>query len=179
MNDKDIPKEVRARIETLFEQAGKQLAKQGGVAPVVVVIGDELAMVDAAANTEQEKDRVAFMVRELVKIHNARMVVHVGEFWTLPEDMPEQKMKELALKYRFVEDMPGRVERVVIKVETTEGGQWVGLAPILRAGRRVSLGKVSIHSSVGLGGRYQGYFAEALPMPTPEEFAAFTDRKFH
>jgi hypothetical protein len=180
-NDGTIPDDIRARIEGLLLEAKKQLTKKGKVTPAIIVLGDETVVVDPDVNSQQEKVQIGFMVRELVKLHKASLVVQIAEIWALPDDMPLDRMKELLLKYRHVSACPQRIEKVYIRIERADGGEWTCLAPIYRSGRSVSVGKAEMLNTTGTGraGHYQGYFAPAVPMPTAEEFVVMVDKPLH
>jgi hypothetical protein len=163
-----LPPVLRAHVTAALKGARQSLAERGEVRPVILLFGDhEPVIIDAAAETGADKDRVAFMTRELVQIHDAHTVLLISEIWSLPEDMPAERVKELLAKYHTPGGCPQRIEQVMVQAETRDGKRYVLRATIQRKGRAVTLATPTILDLTGMqmGGRYVGWFAPEQPTP--------------
>jgi hypothetical protein len=157
----DLPPEIQGHITQALKGARKQIVEAGESDPVVLIYGDETVVVDAIFRTSAEKDRFAFAVRELVKLHNAHTVVHINEMWTLPDAMPAERKRALMQQYGQISRMPERIEGLMVNIECRDGRGWLARSEIHRKGRAVTLGAPLIMSVDHLtaGGRFAGWFA--------------------
>jgi hypothetical protein len=157
----DLPAEIQDHITQALKGARKQIVETGEADPVVLIYGDETVVVEATFRTSREKDMFAFAVRQLVELQNAHTVVHINEMWTLPDEMPRERKKELMEKYGRISDMPERVEGVMVNIETRAGDCYLARAEIRRKGRAVTLGEPVVLRVSGLrsSGRFAGWFA--------------------
>jgi hypothetical protein len=164
----DLPKTVQYHVTHLLKQARSQIVDEGEVEPAFVLYSEnDTHIVDARARNNAEKDMVAFMVRQLAALHEAHTICHIGEIWGFPDDMPSERQAELLAKYGSVGGCPGRIELVMVKVETRDGGMFLVRAQIMRNGRAVTLAKPTVLDTrdMEFGGRYVGLFAPEKPAP--------------
>lgn len=162
--------ETRALIERTLKECRRQIVEQGEVMAAAMLVHDhEVEVVPLTFQSPADKDRIAFMIRELVKLHQAETVLLVGEVWTLPESLTPAQVQALRQRYQRIQDMPGRIEAVHVSVELRAGGLWSAIAPIVRQGRSVRLGTPSYRelggADVQVVGRMAGFFAPPRPVP--------------
>lgn len=162
----DLPPAIQGHITQALKGARSQIVEVGESAPVILVYGEETMVVDANVGDNADKNRLAFAVRELVKMNEAHTVVHIHEMWTLPESMSAERKKALVDQYGAISRMPERVEGLMVNIECRDGKGWLARAEIRRKGRAVTLSEPIIDdlSSLDSGGRFAGWFAPEKPM---------------
>jgi hypothetical protein len=160
---------LRDLIDTCLKTARSQLVDDGKITPAVLVCHgeNEVEVVPAVFNSPADKDRLAFMVRGLAGALDAHTIVLASEIWTLASHVKPEEYKHLLATYKEVRLMPGRIEAVMVNVETRDGEKWHAQAEILRKGRAVQLGPVEYRNLAGMetGGRFAGWFAPERPIP--------------
>jgi hypothetical protein len=162
----DLPPAIQGHITKALKGARSQIVEVGESDPVILVYGEETVVVDARVGDNADKNRLAFAVRELVKLNEAHTVVHIHEMWTLPESMSTQRKIALMEQYGAISRMPERVEGLMVNIECRDGQGWMARAEIRRKGRAVTLSEPIIDALGDLksGGRFAGWFAPEKPM---------------
>jgi hypothetical protein len=160
----------RTIIDTLLKDARRQIVERGQVIPAAMIVhqaGMEVVVLDL--RTPADRDRYAFMIRELASVYEANTVVMITEGWTLPAFISPDRAAELMAKYGAVSRMPERIEIVHILVETRAGGCWDGDAQIVRNGRSIRLAEPTYRDlsnpEYESFGRFAGFFAPERQVP--------------
>jgi hypothetical protein len=161
---------IKGLIDHVLKQARRQIVERGQAVPAAILMHDSgMEVIPLDLDTAADKDRYAFMIRELANLHEAHTVVMISEAWTLPAGTSPEQAQVLYEKYKRVEAMPGRVEIVHIVVETRDGGRWDGSARIVRNGRSVKLDAPQYRDLSGASydsyGRFTGFFAPERQVP--------------
>jgi hypothetical protein len=165
MTDTTLPPRFQQLLDGALKFARSQLVEQRAVAPVGLVFGpDDPVVVDMATDSDTEKDRLAFAIRELVKLYSADCVMLLTEAWTLPQHLAKDHAA-LRARYGSLGNVPGRLEIVMVSIETQDRS-WLAQAPILRQGRAVKLGPPDVVLTRGssdtmeITGRYAHFFSD-------------------
>jgi len=118
------------KIEVI-ERAKADLKAKDGILPKFFVFKHgQLAIIGAPFSNETEKDAVAEVVRDVAQ--DADFVIFVSEVWSLSDAEGSKDFMENRSKYPGgVQDHPKAVEKVMIHVETANGGVEMGTATIL------------------------------------------------
>jgi hypothetical protein len=166
-------KQLRDLIDRALMHARQVMVQHGQVPPVFTIIGREAQIIPCDFASEANKEMMALMVRELVKLNNAHTVLLISETWTLPEGTTGDVAASLYKKYGQLANMPQRVECVMVSAETRDGQSWLALASIVRKGRAVQLGEAKYMDMSGedlqSSGRFAGWFAPEV-RAHPDDF---------
>lgn len=167
-----LPPRYQQLLEGALKHARSQLADSGQVAPVGLVCSAAVQpasaapiVVDMATQNDAQKDRVAFAIRELVKLYDADCVMLLTEAWTLPQHLAKDHAA-LRARYGSLGNVPGRLEIVMVSIET-RARSWMAQSPILRQGRIVKLGPPDViltrngsDDAMQVTGRYANFFSD-------------------
>jgi hypothetical protein len=151
-----------AQIDKVLKLARAQLVERGAVPHLFSILHGEhgVEMVPGEFRTDADKERTAFMVRNLVEALEAHTVLSVMEIWTLPSGYTPGQVKALYAKHGGLANAPGRIEAVRVTIETRDGKSWDAQANIVRRGRAVKLAPPAYRDLSGAegGGRFVGWF---------------------
>jgi hypothetical protein len=156
MSNCTLPPKLQPLVDTLLRDVRRMLAERGEVPATMFLFGDELIVHELNTDTETAKDIDALMLRHLAKLHHCDAAVLVAEGWTLPPHLQGQR-EAICARYGSVSACPDRVEIVFLGIESREGNYLVE-APLVRKGRAVTLGELSVSQPDG-----EGRFHKILP----------------
>jgi len=144
-------------ITRVVEAARDNLRSSEMLAPVFF-IGDDsrIGMLPADFSDDSSKDRMAHVVKELVKQVSAEFVLFIAESWTIKDQDAAREYMENMDAYNGVSSHPKAVEVVTFMLET-KNKAWMAVTDILPDRE---MGAVEWKESSMVEGRFSGFFGE-------------------
>jgi len=153
-------KQTDEMVQKVVEQARKNLKSSDMLLPTFFVgTSDQMVIVGADWQDDQDKDLVAYKVKRLAHEMNAEFVVFVAESWTMDSGDAPDFMKNRD-KYPDVHSYPKSYECVMFSIETATSIQ-MGRAKILEG--RV-MGDIEWMRSDGSEGRFTNFLGKKPTM---------------
>lgn len=116
-------------IQSLIEKTRDMVKASPQLAPMFFVGNDnELAMVAATFQDEEQKVREAQTVSSIAMKMGAKFIVLIAESWTLPSEWSQDYLNNRD-KYKSISAHPKAIEIVLFTLETPHG-QEMGMAEI-------------------------------------------------
>lgn len=172
LSERPIPQLYQEFISTIIEEAKKELAKTGGVAPTFFVGNTStkrMVSVSPSMANEEEKDLSSYQVKGMVMLENADFVLSIFSAWVLGEKYAE-RMEEILSEYGSIGESPYKQSALVFSLETVHS-LWTAICPTteLKSGKKKSIiGEVKFRLIDSAQGRFAGF----LQSPdSPEEGA--------
>jgi hypothetical protein len=161
MNTTEFPDIVKPLIDKVLQLSRAQMT-EGDVTAVTYVVNtakDTMVPVEMHMPNEVSKDVSAALVKWTAKNVHADATIMVSEAWSLSrEDAP--KYKEILEKYGSLGAYPGKLDILMVSVETREGS-WIGRAPIESKGKARRCGPLEVIKAEANG--KDGRFSKFLP----------------
>lgn len=164
MSNPQLHPKLQGVVDTLLTDIRRKLVEDGELPATMFLFGDRLVVYELNTELEYAKDVDAARLRELARENHAEAAILAGEGWTLPDHLLDQRPAIVA-KYGSVSACPDRIEVVFLGVETSTMGHWLVEAPLVRAGRAVTMGTLRVHAMQAH--QRVGRFHHILPTENP------------
>lgn len=158
-----FPPEVADLVEQVLATCRAQMT-EGPVAATTYIVNTaskSLLPIEMYVPNDVAKEMSADVVRWVAKNALADATITVSEAWTLSQQ-DAKRYEEIRARYGSIGEYPGRLEILMVSVETY-AGNWLGQAPIETKGKARRIGPMTIHAALagdpttGVAGRFSHF----------------------